>query len=64
MNGNHLKTLIMCLQTSYLASHHLISHIHISRPRSTISISQMLIVFTCLTNSQMISVSDEEEENN
>ena len=57
MNGNHLKTLIMCLQTSYLAS-------HISRPRSTISISQMLIVFTCLTNSQMISVSDEEEENN
>ena len=21
MNGNHLKTLIMCLQTSYLASH-------------------------------------------
>ena len=57
MNGNHLKTLIMCLQTSYLAC-------HISRPCSTISISQMLIVFTCLTNSQMISVSDEEEENN
>ena len=59
MNGNWKS-----LEDFEHALTNLLSRISRSRPRSAISISKMLIVFTCLTNSQMISVSDEEEENN